>query len=427
MPSPGTAEAPPPGPPAQPLLLSGGALYGGQVRDVLMDQGLVAAVGVHIDREPSPGAWALASLEGWCVLPAAAEPHAHLDKVFLAGRAPDSGGDVRRAIRAVRDVYVSMTVEDILARARAATALALRRGFTAVRTHVDVGGDVGTRGVEALTLLREELTDLMDLQLVALPVQPVSGAGGAEGRRWLADALAKGADIVGGAPWLDSDPLRAVQELTAVAAGEGRPLDLHMDETTDVDVLTLGHLVRRVEELGLGGRTAASHCVSLGQQGPVPARALAGRMAAAGVAVIVLPQTNLYLQGRGTVSRVPRGLPPLGLLAQAGVLVAGGGDNWRDPFNPLGRVDPFETASLLVAAGHVSPATAYRMVSEDARAVMGLPSAAVHLGDLGDALAVRASGVDEAVAGAPEDRVVVHRARVVARSHLQVSGVLWDR
>jgi cytosine deaminase len=153
---------------------------------------------------------------------------------------------------------------------------------------------------------------------------------------------------------------------------------------------------------------------------------VAKALASAGVALVVLPQTNLGLQGRGLDTRVPRALAPIGLLEEAGVLVAAGGDNWRDPFNPVGRIDPMETASLLVSAGHLTAARAYELVSTAARAVLGLPPAALGTGDVADLLAIRAAGLEEAVASGTEDRMVWRRGRLIADTQVRsFTGTIW--
>lgn len=410
--------------PSERSLVLRGVQHCGQRVDVVTSGGRVIVCGPGAASELSVGADCL-DLEGWHLLPAAAEPHAHLDKAFLLDQTGPCCGDVRQAVQAVQNFYASTTGHDLTARARHVASIALRHGITALRSHVDVGGAIGLRSLRVLDELRSELAAVMDVQLAALSIEPVSGPDGAVGRRWVEEALANGADIVGGGPWLDVEPLQAVDELTAIAASNGRPLDLHMDETTEASVLTLERLIERVIQLGLEGRATASHCVSLGQQSPAVARRLAGALADAGIAVVTLPQTNLYLQGRTAQSAHLRATPPLATLADAGVLVAAGGDNWRDPFNPLGRVDPFETAALLVAAGHVTPDIAYRMVSEDARALLELPRAAARIGDVADLVCVKAASLEEAVASGTEERIVVRAGAVVARSELNVSGALW--
>lgn len=405
------------------LYIMGAAAPDGSQTSALIMGGAIVVNGTDAALEAVPARVRHLDLSGWVLLPAPAEPHAHLDKAFLTVRVNNRAGDLPGALEAERAVRATMTPEDVVERARRALLLAVRHGFTAVRSHVNVGGGAGTAGVEALVSLRGELLGVVDLQLVAMVAEPVVGRGGRSGRDTLSKALDIGADVVGGAPWLGKDPERAVIELTRAAAGGGHPVDLHTDETTDASVCTLECYASQVERLGLGGRAVASHCVSLGQLPVKRARAIAGRLASSGVGVVVLPQTNLVLQGRGNLTRTPRGLPPIRLMEEAGVLVAGGGDNWRDPFNPLGRADPMETAALLVAAGHVAPEEAYEMVSERARAIMGLPPAALHPGDRADILAISASDVADAVAGASEQRIVFHDGNLASWTEVRLRRV----
>lgn len=142
---------------------------------------------------------------------------------------------------------------------------------------------------------------------------------------------------------------------------------------------------------------------------------LVPRIASAGLGVVTNPITNLYLQGRGEVA-APRGITAIEPLRAAGVNVAAGADNVRDPFNPLGRSDALETAMLTVIAGHVHPATALTMVTDEARAVLGLPAAGPRVGARADLLAVRGTGVSDVIANAPADRIVIHNGVVVSRS-----------
>jgi cytosine/creatinine deaminase len=398
------------------LLLRGGHDADGAPLDVLIAGEHIAAAGAGAASHQLAGQARAVDMAGRTLLPAAAEPHAHLDKALLGGSAVNRDGTLTGALAAMR--AAPMTRDEILRRARRAAAIALRHGFTAIRSHVDVARSGDLSGVEALTQLGHELEDLLDLQLVALVSGPVAGRDGRDLRRRLGAALDHGCHVVGGAPWLGDTPDRSIDELTAAAADAGLPIDLHLDETTDPGQLTLVRYLRRVEQLGLGGRATASHCVSLGQQTADQARSLARALASAGVALVTLPQTNLGLQGRGEPTLVPRALPPVGMLEQDGVLLAAGGDNWRDPFNPVGRIDPMETASLLVAAGHLPPGRAYQLVSGRARAVIGLPPASLAPGDVADLLAIGAEDLAEAVASGTEDRKVWHRGRLVADTNV---------
>jgi cytosine deaminase len=246
---------------------------------------------------------------------------------------------------------------------------------------------------------------------------PVTGAAGAANRVLLADALDAGADVVGGAPLLDPDPAGAVAVYLAAAESAGRPVDLHIDECTDPAAGTLDLLARLAA--GFPQPVVARHGVVLGALPPDHAARVADRVAAAGIVVVCLPQTNLYLQGRDRPAGPPRGLTALRTLRAAGVTVAAGGDNTQDPFNPLGRGDPLETAALLVVAGHETPERAYEAVSAGARAAMGLPPVEIVPGAPADLLAVRAGSVREALATCNSDRLVVRGGRVVAGTELR--------
>jgi cytosine deaminase len=352
-------------------------------------------------------------LAGHILLPAPAEPHAHLDKALTADRVPNPDGDLMGAIRAWLAYRPTLAVDDIAARAERAVRMLVGNGVTAIRTHVDVGVDIGARGIEALIRTRRAVADRADVQIVALVTTPTTGPAGAGNRAALRDALDAGADVVGGCPHLEPDPRRAIEQFLDVAAGSDRPVDLHTDETLDARVLHLADLADFVVKTGFPHGVTASHCVSLGMQPPAVQHEVAEQVAAAGVAVVALPQTNLYLQGRDVPAATPRGLTALRPLLDAGVTLAAGADNLQDPFNVVGRADPFETAALLVMAGHLSPAEAFHAVATASRAAMGFEPVEFVAGAPAELLAVRAESVREAIATAPADRIVVHRGRVV--------------
>lgn len=391
-------------------LLRGATLGDGRVVDVLLEGATIAEVGPSLTARPDDDVHDLA---GWLLLPAPAEPHAHLDKALTADLVGNPHGDLMGAIIGWDSVCGALTVEDFARRARAAALRLLANGCTAIRSHVNVGGPSGLRAVEALVRVKHELTPVMDVQLVALigsPTDPIL----------LRDALDMGVDIVGGCPHLDIDPIGCLDTTVAVAAERGISVDLHMDETLDPSALWVRDLARLVgpptTRWAPGVTVAASHCVSHGMQDEATQHAVAEELAIADVAVVTLPQTNLFLQGRGVAKAQPRGLTGLHALLEAGVTVAGGADNIQDPFNTVGRADPLETAALLVMAGHLSPAAAYDAVTSASRRAMGLPPVTVGPGSPAELLAVRAPCLRAAIADAPADRMVFAKGRLVAHT-----------
>jgi cytosine deaminase len=397
-------------------LLRNALLPDGGLVDVAIDGNTVTEVAPAGRRTAAPER--TLDLDGRLLLPAPAEPHAHLDKALSADRIRPPLGDLGSAIAAWTEYATTMTVDEIADRARTQALAMLATGTTAVRTHVDVlsdGGSASTadavRGARALVRVRDELADLMDIELVAL-------AGPLAPDEHVEAVLDLGVDLVGGAPHLADDPLADVDRLLAIAHRRGLGVDLHADESLDGPV-TLDHYARSVRDWPRDRQYSAGHCVRLGTLGAERLAEVVADVAAADIGVITLPITNLYLQGWQHPVSTPRGLTAIRALQGAGVRVAAGADNVRDPFNPVGRSDALETASLLVSAGHLTPDEAYAMVSDGARSVMGLPPAGVFPGARADLLALAAANVTDAVANAPADRIVLARGRLVARTEVR--------
>jgi cytosine deaminase len=403
------------------LLLQGAILADGARREVRLDGERIAAVA-------EPGALdaqaddAVLDLDGYVLLPAPAEPHAHLDKAYTAHRLGPAAPDLMTAIERWHEHRRGLTVEDLIERARAAALEALARGATAIRTHVDVGEGIGVRGAEALVAVREELRGLVDLQVVAL-AYPLAGEEWADNRRLLNEAIELGVDLVGGAAHVTDDPSGDLREALEVAERHGVGVDLHTDERIE-PCDGLEELAQRCLD-GFAGPATASHCVSLGMRSPEEQASVAALVARAGVGVVTCPLTNLLLQGKGIRTATPRGLTAIAALMEAGATLAAGGDNVQDVFNPIGCGDPLQTAQLIVAGGQVAVEGAYELVSGAARAVMGLEPVRLEVGAPAELLAVRASSLREAIATVSEARVVIHAGRVVARTSVRRESV-WS-
>ena len=397
------------------LYIQDALLADGTITSIRIHEGLIASVGGKADTNDQR-----LHAHGALVLPAMAEAHAHLDKAFLAETVPNPTGDLMGAILAMDAAQAGITRADIEARAERAARLIAHNGATAIRTHADVTEENGLSSVTALLAVRERLRDLVNIEVFALTGFPSLGAEGAQNRALLREAIAMGVDGIGGCPHLESDPHAANEAFLAVAADAGLPVDLHVDETLDPTRFALADLANRVIASGFSHRVAASHCVSLVMQTPRVQAQVSERLAEARISVIALPSSNLYLQGRAHDVATPRALTAIAALRAAGVNVAAGADNLQDPFNPVGRGDCLETASLMVIAGHLLPHEAYASVSSSARTAMGLPAAGVEVGMIADLVLLPARTTREAIAFGPSGRTVI-RAGVLQPGFLQDS------
>jgi len=386
--------------------LRGVRLATGAVVDVAIEGDEVLAVVPSGSPLPETDGETL-ELDGYLLTAAGAEPHAHLDKSQSWDAIQPPFGNLERAIESWHAFAATLDEDDTIDRARSTALRMLASGITSIRTHVDLlRGEDTLTGVRALVRLRAELEGIMDIELVALggPTVPDDV---------FEAALDAGVDLVGGAPHLADDPIADLERLIALARRRDVGLDLHTDESL-AGADTLAAYARAVA--GWHRPRTAGHCVRLSMMPASDLASLADEVRAADIGVIALPITNLYLQGWDAEHAVPRGIAPIGRLKAAGVRVAAGADNVRDPFNPVGRCDHLETASLLVAAGHLAPEEALDAVTTGARDVMGLPFAGPVAGARADLVAVRADSLGEAVAFASADRVVLHRGRLVSRT-----------
>ncbi|MFT4082403.1 MAG: amidohydrolase family protein [Nocardioides sp.] len=415
--------------------LVGVRLLDGALADLRIEASRIVAVTPHDPAGPAAAEAGVLDATGWRFVPAATEPHAHLDKALTGPRVdPGAGNDLLSAIAQWRAIAADIDAADLRARASGALGRYLRHGITTVRTHVDVltSGEP-LRGVEVMLGLRDRFADRMRLQ-VCLLAGPTIPDG------LIREAIGAGIDVLGGCPHLADDPVAETTRLLDLAEESGLPVDLHTDEQTDPVRVDLVDLAEQVLARGLEQRVSASHCVRLGMLEPDRLARTLDLVKRAGLGVITLPITNLYLQGRPVSAYdgvVPRGLPPLRAILDAQIPLAAGADNLRDPFNPVGRADPFETTSLLVTAGHLSPREALAAVTSGGRTVLGEPPVGAELdrvGSLGggpattsaDLMLVPDVPLDDVLAGGQTARVVVHGGRVVADTRVSTSLDLPD-
>ena len=396
-------------------------LRDGDLVDLVIDGELVEAV------LPAGTAPALASgvapeaeldLTGFVLLTAGADAHAHLDKSRTWELVNPPFGDLVTAIRQYEAYSDAETGESIADRARTTALDMLAHGITAIRSHVNIlSGSDPLRGVDAMLRVREELRGLLDLELVALGSEDVSS-------ELFAEAIARGVDLIGGAPHLAADRDAELDRLLTLAEQLGVGVDMHTDEALTGEP-TIVELARRTGEW-TDTTASAGHCSRLGTLPTDELAPVIDVIVAADLGIITLPITNLYLQGWDAPVATPRGLTAVRALLDAGARIGAGADNVRDPFNPLGRCDHLETVSLLVTAAHVSIDEAYSLASDGSRSVMRLPEAGAFVGGRAEFVAVKGSSLADVAASADPNRVVIHRGAVVSSTVATTTTASWN-
>jgi cytosine deaminase len=285
------------------------------------------------------------------------EPHAHLDKCFTAEQYPNPGGGMDGAMEQNRREAAERTYELVSQRAEAALERAWRYGLRAIRSHVDSGGPATRACWEALLRLQRRWAGRVELQLVALtPLGFWSTPEGEDLACWVADRSGLLGGVLGPPYAHARADEAALTVLLQLAERLGVGVDLHVDEADQQPGLGVSLLLRVVQRLRPSIPITCSHAASLALMPQRRLERLADQLAAAEMAIVALPLTNLWLLGRRS-SRTPmmRVQAPIRCLQRAGVTVAVGGDNVQDPWYPGGDFDPIEVLRLAPLTSHLWP------------------------------------------------------------------------
>jgi len=224
----------------------------------------------------------------------------------------------------------------------------------------------------------------------------------ADVRHGLRDAVALGATLLGAVPAYYADPCASIDALLDLAAVLDVGVDVHLDEHLDAARSVSGHFAAAVRLHGLGGRATLSHgCAMSGLDVEQRTRVI-DAIASAGITVVCLPNTNLYLQDRREGAPQRRGLAPLRELASAGVPLRFASDNVRDAFFPYGSADLLDVAQLIAVAGHIE---------DPSILVQGICNGCdkIQVGDEANFVLVPGSTLVDTIAERPRERVVVRR------------------
>ena len=403
------------------LVIAAGRLApDGRQADIGVRGGTVAALG------DLTGAAARQRVDagGRFVVPGFVDAHVHLDKAYLLPRTPSREGTLAEAIRVTGEAKHGFTVEDIRERARRLLDRAVAMGTTAMRGHVEVDPIVELRGLEAVLPLKREYADRLDLQLCAFAQEGILQAPGAEAL--LREALRAGADLVGGCPYNDTDGVAHVDRVFALAREAGCDADFHADFADEPVHRHVEVIADRTARLGWQGRVAIGHLTELGAADETEQARVARRLQTAGIAVITLPATDLYLMGRRDIRNVRRGLTPVKRLLAAGVTVAAATNNVQNAFTPAGNADPLLLTYLLVVGAHMGGeadmAEALGMVTTAPARILGRPMHGPVSGARADLVVLDATTLAEVVGGVPGRILVVKGGRVIGGTGASAAG-----
>jgi len=367
------------------LLLRGCVLPGRpRLVDISIANGRITELLTH---EPGVRAPANERIDvgGRVVTPGLVEAHIHLDKALLSERLATGAESALDAIRMVAEA---------------------KRGFS----------------METALALKQEYAPAIDLRLCAFAQEGILQAPGTEGL--LRRALQMGADAVGGVPYNDRDADQHIDIVFGLAQAFNVDVDFHIDFFDEPAHMHIRKVIDRTHRTGWRGRVAVGHLSEASALPAVEQKELAEDLAKAGIGVISLPATDLYLMGRNDDINPPRGLAPIRRLLAADVPVALGTNNVRNPFTPVGTADLAHMAFLASVAAHMGTPQDLRTLVDcltiyPAR-ILRLPDYGIVQGCRADLVVWDCERVEDIVAAQPFRPWVIKNGRVTVEHERRI-------
>ena len=328
------------------------------------------------------------------------ETHIHLDKSRIIDRcAPQSRRDLN-PIRSVAPLKKAMSVEDVRERAQLTLERCIAHGTTRMRTQVEVDPGIGMRGFEAVQSLVADYKWAIDIEICVFAQEGLTNYPGTD--ELLVEALRRGAKLIGGAPRYDTNPGGQIERVFALAREFDVDIDLHLDVGNTAEAMNI-HLVRELTEKYLrGGRVVVGHMAKLSLLPPDQVAALARQLANAGIAVTVLPATDLFLMGRDQDHSVRRGVADANLLIEQGVNCSLSSNNVLNPATPYGDCSLIRMANLYANVVQLDrPAQlgeCFRMLTDRSARLLNLGDYGLEIGRPADIVVIDARSPEQAIA-----------------------------
>ena len=289
-------------------------------------------------------------LQGRLVIPPFCETHIHLDKSCILSRCNGAGGAIEDAIREVAVQKKSFTRDDVYDRACKTLEKSISHGTMYMRTHVEVDPVVGLRGLEGVFDAINKYKWAIDVEVCVFPQEGLTNNPGTE--ELMIEAMKRGARVVGAAPYVDTDSKAQIDKIFKIAKDFDADIDMHLDLGSDSENLDLEYVCQKTKDFNYGGRVAVGHVTKLTLLDSVRLKELTKIMSDSGVAVTVLPSTDLYLMGRNQDCNHARGVVRAHEMLDDGVNCSLSTNNVLNPFTPFGDCSLIRMANLYANIAH---------------------------------------------------------------------------
>lgn len=296
-------------------------------------------------------------LGGRIVLPTFIDSHVHLDKAYIVRRTGIPVGGLPDAVALSSADAVNWSPGDLRARMTRALERAWLHGTCALRTHIDTPLlPADCAGWQVVDEMRRQWRDRIDIQAVALmAIERVDETADYEER---CRQIASMNGVLGAFVAPDMATPERLDALFGFAGEHALDVDFHVDETLAPSARGLELICDSILRTGFDRTVVAGHCCSLSTMAAPDRERIVAKVAEAGVRVISLPHSNLFLQDRADgATPLRRGITAVRELNAAGASIHFASDNVQDPFYPYGDFDMVEVFRSAVRIAHLDDET----------------------------------------------------------------------
>lgn len=320
-------------------------------QDVRITNGMFSDIGTSLVPHPEEQ---IIDGNGKLLLPPFVDPHVHLDSTQTAGQVEwNESGTLFDGIRIWAERKKTLTLEDVKERAKTTIRRQVQHGVQLIRTHADVT-DTSFTALHALLELRDEMRDIVDIQVVAFPQDGILSF--PHGKELMEEAVREGADVIGGIPHFEFTRQYGVESVHFIfnlAEKYDRLIDAHCDEIDDPASRNLEVMATLALQTGMTDRVTASHTTAMGSYNDAYAYKLMRLLHMSNINIISNPLVNVHLGGRFDSYPKRRAVTRIRQMLGNNVNVALGEDAVRDPWNPLGDGNMLDVAMMAVYIEHM--------------------------------------------------------------------------
>jgi len=322
-------------------------------------------------------------------------------------------------MRQVAALKPSLTEEDVRCRAERTLVECILNGATRMRTQVEVDPAIGMRGFDGVQSLIADYSWAIDIEICVFPQDGLTNYPGTD--ELLVEGLKRGARVIGGAPRYDTDHAGQIRRIFELAREYDVDIDIHLDVGNTPEAMDIHLVCELTQEYRRSGRVVVGHMAKLSTMPPGQVAVLARRLADIGIAVTILPATDLYLMGRDQDHNVRRGVADANFLVEHGVNCSLSTNNVLNPATPYGDCSLIRMANLhanvLQIAAPARLRECFAMLTERSARLLNLADYGLMVGNPADIVVIDAVTPEQAIAEISQPLASFKRGRQTVIRH----------